>query len=140
MKDRGNLEFESIENLLERAFAPIDPPEQLYERIYEEAESMLTEISQAAVDEIADWELAAMSDPRNWARPAVALAAGSAAAGALVLLGLRRRGQRDDDVGTQAVKAMSDAVGDAVEGAREEIVKTAREEIRRAVRDFKSGL
>lgn len=129
MSDRGNLEFESIENLLARAFAPVEPPA----RMYEEIEAQLTEISLSAADEIADWELAAMRDPRNWVRPAVALAAGSAAAGALMLLGLRNR--KSEEAGAAAMRAMTDAIGEAADGAREDIVRTAREEIRRATRD-----
>lgn len=135
MNDRGNLEFESIESLLQRAFAPIEPPEQLYERLYAEIESRLADISLIAADEIADWELAAMRDLRNWVRPAVALAVGGTAAGALVLLGLRGR-RKEDDPGATAVKALTDAIGGAAEGARDEIVRTARDELRRARRDF----
>jgi hypothetical protein len=70
-----------------------------------------------------------MGDPRNWVRPAVALAAGGAAAGALLVIGLRHR-RHEDDAGAAAVKAMTDAIGEAAEGAREEI--------RRAARDFTS--
>ena len=44
-----------------------------------------------AADELEAWELSAMRDPRNWARPAAALVAGSAAGAALVLLRARRR-------------------------------------------------
>lgn len=122
MSERGNFEYESIESLLGRAFAPVEPPA----RMYEEFESRLSDISMSAAEEIADWELAAMSDPRNWVRPAVALAAGTAAAGALVVLGLRHR-KHGDDAGAAAVKAMTDAIGEAAEGAREEIKRAARD-------------
>jgi hypothetical protein len=124
MSERGNFEYESIESILGRAFAPVEPPA----RMYEEVQSRLQEISLSAAEELADWELAAMGDPRNWVRPAVALAAGGAAAGALVVLGLRRR-RHGDDASTAAVKALTDALGEAAEGARDEI--------RRAARDFK---
>lgn len=123
MTERGNFEFEPIESVLNRAFAPVEPPA----RMYDEIQTRLQDISHSAAEELADWELAAMSDPRNWARPAVALAAGTAAAGALVIFGLRHR-KHDDDAGAAAVKALTDALGDAAEGAREEI--------RRAARDF----
>jgi hypothetical protein len=123
MTGRGNLEFESIESILTRAFAPVDPPA----RMYDEVESRLTEISINAAEELADWELAAMRDPRNWMRPAVALAAGGAAAGTLLVLGLRHRRHDDDDAGAAAVKAMTDALGEAAEGAREEILRAARD-------------
>ncbi len=122
MSERGNFEYESIESILGRAFAPVEPPA----RMYEEFESRLTEISYSAAEELADWELAAMRDPRNWVRPAVALAAGGAAAGALVVLGFRHR-HKQDDAGAQAVKALTDAIGEAAEGAREEIKRAARD-------------
>ena len=123
MTERGIFEHESIESVLNRAFAPVEPPA----RMYEEVQTRLQDISLSAAEELADWELAAMGDPRNWVRPAVALAAGGAAAGALVVLGLRRR-RHDGDASAAAVKALTDALGDAAEGARDEI--------RRAARDF----
>ncbi len=122
MSDRGNFEFEPIESVLSRAFAPVEPPA----RMYEEFQSRLTEISMTAAEELSDWELAAMRDPRNWVRPAVALAAGTAAAGALVVMGLRHR-RHGDDAGTAAVKALTDALGDAADGAREDIKRAARD-------------
>lgn len=122
MSERGNFEFESIEQMLSRAFAPVEPPE----RMYEEFEARLSDISLQAADEIAEWELAAMRDPRNWVKPAVALAAGSAAAGTLLVLGLRNR-NRGDDAGSQAVKALTDALGEAAEGAREDLKRAARD-------------
>ena len=45
-----------------------------------------TSITEMAAEELEAWELSAMRDPRNWVRPAAALAAGGAAATALVLL------------------------------------------------------
>jgi hypothetical protein len=123
--DKGHFEYESIESVLNRAFAPVEPPA----RMYEEVQVRLQDISLSAAEELADWELAAMGDPRNWVRPAVALAAGGAAAGALVVIGLRRR-RHGDDAGAAAVKALTDAIGEAAEGARDEI--------RRAARDFTS--
>ncbi len=121
-EQRGNLEFESIESLLGRAFAPVEPPARMYEVFEERLEQTAFE----AADEIADWELAAMRDPRNWVKPAVALAAGGAAAGALVVMGLRHRHKQDDGAAA-AVKALTDAVTEAAEGARDEIVRAARD-------------
>lgn len=122
MTERGNLEFESIESLLNRAFAPVDPPE----RMYEEFEARLSDISFSAAEEIADWELAAMGDPRNWVRPAIALAAGTAAAGALVVLGLRHQ-KSEPDAGGAALKAMADALGEAADGAKADLKRAARD-------------
>jgi hypothetical protein len=77
----------SFEVLLREALAPVEPPADLAERL----ESTLTSITEMAADELEAWELFAMRDPRNWARPAAALVAGSAAGAALVLLRARRR-------------------------------------------------
>lgn len=116
----GSFEFEPIESILERAFAPVEPPEHLYLKF----EDRLEQISANALDEIADWELAAMRDPRNWVRPAVAVAAGAGAAGALLVLGLRSR--RKDDKGVAAVKALGEALSDAAAEARKEVESAAR--------------
>jgi hypothetical protein len=79
----------NFEGLLREALAPVEPPEDLAERL----ESTLTSITEMAADELEAWELSAMRDPRNWVRPAAALVAGSAAGTALVLLRARRRAQ-----------------------------------------------
>ena len=80
----------SLEMLLREALAPVEPPADLIERV----EDTLASITAMAAEELEAWELAAMRDPRNWARPAAALLAGSAAGGALVILRARRRAQR----------------------------------------------
>jgi hypothetical protein len=77
----------SFEELLREALAPVEPPADLIVRL----ESTLTSITEMAAEELQEWELGAMRDPRNWARPAVAIVAGTAAGGALVLLRARRR-------------------------------------------------
>jgi len=77
----------NFEGLLREALAPVEPPADLAERL----EGTLTTITELAADELEAWELRAMRDPRNWARPAAALVAGGAAAGALVILRSRRR-------------------------------------------------
>jgi hypothetical protein len=79
----------NFEGLLREALAPVEPPEGLVERL----ESTLTSITEMAADELEAWELSAMRDPRNWARPAAALVVGGAAGTALVLLRARRRAQ-----------------------------------------------
>jgi hypothetical protein len=76
-----------FERLLREALAPVEPPDDLAERL----ESTLTSITEMAADELEAWELSAMRDPRNWARPAAALVAGGVAGTALVLLRARRR-------------------------------------------------
>src|SRR5437660_10574496 len=76
-----------FEALLREALAPVEPPADLVERL----ESTLQTITELAVDELEAWELRAMRDPRNWARPAAAIVAGGVAGTALVLLRARRR-------------------------------------------------
>jgi hypothetical protein len=78
-----------LESLLREALAPVEPPADLVERL----EVTLTSITEMAADELEAWELSAMRDPRNWARPAAALVVGGAAGAALVLLRARRRAQ-----------------------------------------------
>ena len=83
-----------VENLLRSALRPIEPPEKLSGRV----EETLSAVTEAAAEELSVWaeelsesELAALRDPRNWLRPAAAIAAGSGAGGALLLIELRRR-------------------------------------------------
>jgi hypothetical protein len=85
-----------VEQLLGDALRPVDPPERLSGRV----EDTLAAVTQAAAEELSSWaeelsesELRALRDPRNWVRPVVALGAGGAAASALVVLELRRRGR-----------------------------------------------
>ncbi len=77
----------NLESLLREALVPIEPPAELALRL----ESALTSITEMAADELEAWELSAMRDPRNWARPAAALVVGGAAATGLVALRARRR-------------------------------------------------
>ena len=85
---------DDLESLLKTALRPIEPPENLPHRV----EDTLSAVTEAAADELSAWadelsesELAALRDPRNWVRPAAAVAAGSFAGGALLLLEMRRR-------------------------------------------------
>jgi hypothetical protein len=78
-----------IERLLEAALAPVEPPAGFVD----ELEVKLADVQAAALEaleELSDWEIAAMRDPRNWVRPATALVAGTVAGTALVLLQVRR--------------------------------------------------
>ena len=77
----------NFEGLLREALAPVEPPEDLARRL----ESTLESITEMAADELQEWELSAMRDPRNWVRPAAALVAGGGAGVALVLLRARQR-------------------------------------------------
>ncbi|MGA2469809.1 MAG: hypothetical protein ABSG64_03875 [Solirubrobacteraceae bacterium] len=79
-----------VEPLLKQALAPVDPPEDLSTRVMHKLQS----ISDSAAEELEGWELAAMRNPRNWARPAAALVGGTAAGAGLVLLRMHQRHRR----------------------------------------------
>jgi hypothetical protein len=81
----------NFESLLREALLPVEPPEDLTLRL----ESTLQNITELAADELQEWELSAMRDPRNWVRPAAAVVTGGAAGTALVLLRARRRAHVD---------------------------------------------
>jgi hypothetical protein len=106
-----------IERLLETALAPVDPPAGFVD----ELELKLADVQAAAIEaleELSDWEVAAMRDPRNWVRPAAALVAGTAAGTALVLLQVRRgRRQRAAPLKGFAVQGGKELMG-AVERTR----------------------
>jgi hypothetical protein len=85
----GPDSFSKIERMLESALAPVEPPASLVD----ELELKLADVQAAAIEaleELTEWELGAMRDPRNWVRPAAALVVGTAAGTALVLLQVRR--------------------------------------------------
>ena len=78
---------EGIEALLRQALAPVEPPADLERRL----EDRLTSLVDAAADELETWEMSAMRDPRNWARPVVATAGGASAGTALVIIRVRQQ-------------------------------------------------
>src|SRR4051794_7439082 len=101
-----------FEALLSRALAPVEPPDDLVERL----ETTLVELTEAAADELEAWELGAMHDPRNWIRPAAAIVVGGAAGTALVLVRARRRAKarsKSTNVFDAAEKALRDFASEA---------------------------
>jgi hypothetical protein len=76
-----------VERLLRSALVPIEPPPSLIDNV----ERRLTEQVDAAADELADWELGAMKDPRNWAPSIGAAAVLAAAGGSLVVVRARQQ-------------------------------------------------
>ncbi len=84
---RGRSGNADLEALLRAALAPVDPPADLAQR----RELKLVNLTELAQDELESWELSAMRDPRNWARPAAAVVVGAGAGTALVLLRVRGR-------------------------------------------------
>ena len=91
MSDQAAGDFEDI---IRRALAPVEPPEDLPMRL----ESTLRSLTEMAVDELESWELSAMSDPSNWVRPVAAIAVGTAAGAGLIVLGWRRQHRRQRSV------------------------------------------
>ncbi len=87
MSDQAAGDFEEI---IRRALAPVEPPEDLPMRL----ESTLRSLTEMAVDELESWELSAMRDPRNWVRPVAAIAVGTAAGAGLIVLGWRHQHRR----------------------------------------------
>jgi hypothetical protein len=101
-----------IESLLRQAFAPVDPPETLATRL----ESTLQELTELAVEELESWELSSMRDPRNWVRPVVAVAVGTAAGAGLVVLRVRsqHRKQKKHVQGVELAQRTMRAAADEV--------------------------
>jgi hypothetical protein len=95
-----STEFSDVEALLRSALVPIEPSERMTDRL----ERSLTEITDMAAEELADWELGAMRDPRNWGRPAAALVVGGAAAGGLVLVRARQQARRRQGASLNALE------------------------------------
>ncbi len=76
-----------FEALVREALTPVEPPADLAMRL----ELTLVNLNRLAQDELESWELSAMRDPRNWARPAAAAVVGATAGTALVVLRVRSR-------------------------------------------------
>jgi hypothetical protein len=76
-----------FEQLLREALIPVDPPADLARRL----QQTLVNLTELAQDELESWELSAMRDPRNWARPAAAVVVSATAGTALVAIRVRGR-------------------------------------------------
>ena len=104
-------DVERVERLLRSALVPMDPPEALSDRL----ERSLSELTEVAAAELADWEMSAMRDPRNWARPAAAIVVGSMAAGGLVLVRARQQQKKRHASGLHALEKSIRGVADDIE-------------------------
>jgi hypothetical protein len=106
MSDSADFEL-----LLRRALAPVEPPNDLSERL----ETTLANITELAADELEAWELGAMRDPRNWVRPVAAAVVGTSAGAALVVLRARARAKRRQPSSPldAAERALRDVFGEA---------------------------
>ena len=99
-----------VERLLRGALVPVEPPIDLGERM----ERRLVSLTDAAVDELADWDPSAFRDPRRWARVVVAGVVGAGAGGALVLVRARQKQKRSEVSGFVALqKGLREVAGDA---------------------------
>ena len=67
-------------------------------------ERSLSSVTEAAAEELSDWELSAMRDPRNWVPTAAAIVVGTAAAGGLVLVRTRQQHRRRQATGIRALE------------------------------------
>ena len=102
-------DVERVEALLRSVLVPVEPPGRLTDRL----ERQLSEITEAAADELADWELSAMRDPRNWVRPVSAAVAGSMAGGALIVVRARQQQRKRQVNGLRALeRSVRDVAGD----------------------------
>jgi hypothetical protein len=97
-----------VEALLRSALVPVEPSEALSDRL----ERGLSEITDLAADELAEWELSTMRDPRNWGRPVAAVVFGGAAAGALVLVRARQHRKRQVPGLDALERGVRDVAGD----------------------------
>jgi hypothetical protein len=92
---------DNFEEIIRRALAPVEPPEDLSARL----ETTLISLTELAADELEGWELSSMRDPRNWVRPVAAVAIGTAAGAGLIVLGWRRQHRRQRNLRAAAVEA-----------------------------------
>jgi hypothetical protein len=107
-------EVSPFEGLLHEALSPVEPPEDLGRRL----ESALVSLTESAFEELEAWELSAMRDPRNWARPAAAVVVGGSAGIALVLLRARQRARAQESGLLGARTAATRVAGDLREHTR----------------------
>src|SRR5918996_5518493 len=102
-------ELSDVERLLRTALVPIEPPEALTDRL----ERTLSELTDAAADELAEWEIGAMRDPRNWGRTIAASTMVGVAGGALILVRARQAHKKRQASGLRALEsAVADVVRD----------------------------
>ena len=89
-----------VERLLRYALAPVEPPGALTARL----EQRLSYLTDAAVDELAEFDPSAIRDPRRWARVAAAGVVAGGAGAALVLVRARQKHRREEAHGLRAIQ------------------------------------
>ncbi|MBA2643968.1 MAG: hypothetical protein H0U80_00820 [Solirubrobacterales bacterium] len=113
---------DGIEARLAQALAPVDPPQELAQQL----ETAFGSLVEAAAEELEGWELSAMGDPRNWARPAGAVVVGSAAAAGLVLVRTRRARHRRRAQSRNGLELVGRTVRDLGHEVGRVVTETAR--------------
>jgi hypothetical protein len=89
-----------VERLLHHALAPVEPPGTLTARL----EQRLSTLTDAAVDELAEFDPSAIRDPRRWARLVAAGVVAGGAGGALILVRARQKHRRQEAHGLRAIQ------------------------------------
>src|SRR5437870_9137596 len=98
-----------VERMLRGALVPVEPSMAVSERL----ERHLSELTDAAVDELAEFDPRALRDPRRWARLAAAGVVAGTAGGALVLVRARQKQRRREAHGLRALqKGMREVTGE----------------------------
>src|SRR3954464_13159156 len=101
-------EMTNVERMLRSALVPVEPSGAMSDRL----ERRLSELTDLAAGELADWELSTMRDPRNWARPAAAVVVGGMAGGALVRVRARQHRKRQGGGLRALERSMRDVASD----------------------------
>ena len=89
-----------VERLLHYALAPVEPPGTLTARL----EQRLTDLTGAAVDELAEFDPSALRDLRRWPRFAAAGVVAGGAGAALILVRARQKHRRQEAQVLRAVQ------------------------------------
>ncbi|MFL5885720.1 MAG: hypothetical protein ACJ77M_11670 [Thermoleophilaceae bacterium] len=100
-----------VERMLQGALVPVEPPIAMSDRL----ERRLTEITDAAIHELAEFDPRALRDPRRWGRLVVAGVVGAGAGGALILV--RAKHKRE----AHGIKALRRATREVADDARRRI-------------------
>ena len=101
-----------VERMLHYALAPVEPPASLTERL----EQRLSHLTDAAVDELAEFDQDALRDPRRWARLVAAGVVAGGAGGALILVRARQKHRRREAHGLRAIQKGMREVSSDVRG------------------------
>jgi hypothetical protein len=99
-----------VERMLRGALVPVEPSIALSERL----ERRLSELTDAAVGELAEFDPSALRDPRRWARLVAAGIVAGTAGGALVLVRARQKQRRREAHGLRALQRGMREVSDDV--------------------------